>query len=454
MEITFLGGTQTVTGSKYLIKDAGKEILVDCGLFQGRKELRLRNWATLPTLASKIDAVILTHAHIDHSGYIPLLVKNGFKNHIYCSSGTKDLCSILLPDSGHLQEEEARLANLYGYSKHTPALPLYTKEEAQQSLSYFHPLDFAKEYAPSKLTGNLRFSLHRAGHILGASFVLLKNESTSLLFSGDIGRSDDMIMNPPVFMSGADYLIVESTYGNRLHSKEDSLTRLADIIKAAAKRGGSIIIPSFAVGRAQTILYMLYQLLMSKKIPNLPIYVDSPMATNATVIYCNHPNEHKLGKQLIQEVCSIAKYITTIEDSKILHTNTMPKIIISASGMATGGRVLHHLQHYLPDHRNSVIFVGFQVPGTRGDRLINGEEEIKMLGQIVPVKAEISYLENLSAHADYQGVLDWIGKFTIKPRKVFITHGEMGAAESLKAKIESQFGYSCVIPEYLHSESI
>lgn len=451
MDLSFLGGSQTVTGSKYLIEDFGKKILVDSGLFQGYKELRQRNWAPFPVDPKSLDCVLLTHAHIDHTGHIPLLVKQGFRKSIYCSKGTQALCSILLPDSGHLQEEEAFFLNKHGLSKHQPALPLYTREDAINSLHYFHPLEFGKLY---NLFDEFTISLHRAGHILGASFVLIKNESTSILFSGDLGRTDDLIMPPPVHMSGADYIVVESTYGDRLHGTQNPLDEVSEIITRTAKRGGSIIIPSFAVGRTQTVLYILYQLLNAKRIPNIPIYVDSPLAKRATQIYCENPHELRLNKDLIEKVCGIAKYVETVEESKYIDNQQFPKIIISASGMASGGRVLHHLLHHLGDHRNSVIFAGFQVPGTRGDRLVRGEQEIKIFGQETPVNAEIIFLDSLSAHADANGIMEWLKSFTQIPRKVFLVHGEEEAASALKERIERELGWPCAIPAHLTREVI
>lgn len=450
MKITFMGAAKTVTGSKYLIQADGKNILVDCGLFQGHKKLRERNWNTLPIDPHSIDAVILTHAHIDHTGYLPLLVKRGFSKKIYCSQSTYDLCRILLPDSAHLQEEEAKFVNLYGFSKHKPALPLYTVEDAERALEHFHPIPFGIEQS---LQGEVSVTLQRAGHILGASFVLLKQNKTTLCFSGDIGRPHDPIMEPPSTVQMADYLILESTYGDRSHGTKDTLEQLADVINRTVKRGGTIIIPAFAVGRAQSILYFLSQLKLKNRIPDIPIYLDSPMAIDATELFCAHSSEHRLSKEQSKQVCSVATYTNTPEQSKELTADTSPKIIISASGMATGGRILFHLKQFAPDARNTILFTGFQAPGTRGSALVNGRD-LKIHGEIIPVKAEITELDNLSAHADADEILTWLEGFQKPPRKVFITHGEVDAAEAMKAKIEEKFGWTCIIPEYMQTEEL
>lgn len=451
MQLTFMGATGTVTGSKYLLTSNYKKIFIDCGLFQGYKELRLRNWGSLPIDPSKIDAVILTHAHIDHSGYLPLLVKNGFSGKIYCSSATRDLCEILLRDSGHLQEEEARFANERGYSKHHPALPLYTQEDAEQSLHYFHTVNFGEEY---QLDDDLSFRLTHSGHILGSSFVYIKHQNRSLLFSGDLGRPHDPVMNPPAIVQTTDYLVLESTYGNRLHETINPIDQLGEVINKTAKRGGSIIIPAFAVGRAQSILYFIYQLKKSNRIPNIPVFLDSPMAVSATKIFCHYTNEHKLSKQQCFDICASVTYTNTVEESKAIDNYQYPIIIISASGMATGGRVLHHIKQFAQDYRNTILFTGYQAGGTRGERMVKGESEVKIHGQMIPIRAEVIELSNTSAHADYQEILTWLKKFTKTPKKIFITHGELEAAESLKNIIETELAWKCDIPVYLQKEEL
>lgn len=451
MRITFLGATKTVTGSKFLLSLGTKKVLIDCGLFQGVKELRLRNWSKFPIDPKTIDAVVLTHAHIDHSGYLPLLVKNGFLGKIYCSTATKELCSILLPDSGFLQEEEAKFANKYGYTKHKPALPLYTREDAEKSLEQFRDLDFRKKL---KVDEETYLSLAPAGHILGASFIQFTHYNTSILFSGDLGRPNDPIMHAPSVIQAADYIVLESTYGNRLHKKIDPIDELADIINKTINRGGSVIIPAFAVGRAQHLLYCMYELKKANRIPNIPVYLDSPMAKDATEIFRKNPDLHRLSPELSHRVCEVATYINSREESKALDLEKTPKVIISASGMLEGGRVLHHFKIAAPDERNTVVFAGYQACGTRGADLINGKQEVKVFGESIEVKAEIKVLSNMSAHADYEEIIKWLSNFNRRPRKIFITHGEPEAALSLKEKIESTFDWPCVIPDYLHSEQL
>jgi metallo-beta-lactamase family protein len=451
MRLTFLGAAKTVTGSKFLIHLGNKNILIDCGLFQGLKEFRLRNWAPLPIAAHLIDAVILTHAHIDHSGYLPLLIKNGFTGKVYCSSATKDLCSVLLPDSGYLQEEEAKFANKHGYSKHKPALPLYTKEEAEIALKSFYPIDFRKL---KKLGEETYFTLIPSGHILGASLVQFMHYETDLLFTGDLGRLHDPIMYSPSIIQGTDYLIIESTYGDRTHQKMDPLISLAAIINETIERKGTIIIPAFAVGRAQHILYLVYQLLTSQRIPNIPIYLDSPMAKNATDIFSQSSHLHRLSPDVTKKVCETAVYINTKEESQALDHDTHPKIIISASGMLEGGRVLHHIKMFGTHPINTILFTGYQAAGTRGAHIIQGKRMLKMFGEKIIINAEIKELQNMSAHADSEELLEWLSHFNHYPKKVFITHGELHAAKALKDKIEEKFGWQCVIPDYLYSEIV
>jgi len=452
VNLTFIGATETVTGSKYLLQYENKKILIDCGLFQGSKELRLRNWDGLPFNPATIDAVVLTHAHIDHSGYIPKLVKAGFRGPIYCTEATFDLCKILLPDSGHLQEEDAESANREGWSRHHPALPLYTEQEARDCLKYFKPLPFGQVHA---LGGELTFTLHRAGHILGAAFIRISAGYTSILFSGDIGRLHNPIMKPPAKIQDADYLVVESTYGDRLHNTDDPTEDIEKIVRRTVERGGTLVIPAFAVGRAQMMLYHFYVLKSEKRIPNIPIYLDSPMAINATELLHRHMADHRLSPEECEAVCNVATYTRTVEESKAIseNNNGMPKVIISASGIATGGRVLHHLKHYVGDPRNTVLLAGFQAAGRRGDRLARGEKEIKFHVHLWPVRAEIVKLDNMSAHA-YSEILTWLENFSSPPRRVFVTHGEIEAAEAMKEKIEEAFGWNVLVPSYMHKEAL
>ncbi len=451
MNLTFLGATKTVTGSKYLLTIDNKNILVDCGLFQGYAELRRRNWQPLPLPAKDIHAVILTHAHIDHSGYIPLLVKNGFKGRVYCSQGTKDLCSILLPDSGYLQEEETRFANKHGFSKHNPALPLYTAEDAEKSLAYFYPLPYGTHY---NLENCFDLTLMHAGHILGASFVKINYDDISIVFSGDIGRMQDPVMNTPAIIQKTKYLVLESTYGNREHSHVDPLDALEKIINKTVAQQGVIVIPAFAVGRAQSILYYLYQLKKSNRIANVPIYLDSPMAISATEVFKKYTNEHRLSKQVVQEVCQVATYVNTQEESKELNLQNPPMIIISASGMITGGRVLHHIKYYGPNPNNVILFVGYQAEGTAGAMLLAGHHRLKILGEEVSINAKLIELGNMSAHADYQEILSWLRHFQMAPHKTFITHGEAESANALKLTLEKELGWDCMVPDYLYKETL
>lgn len=451
MDITFLGATETVTGSKYLLSFDNKKILVDCGLYQGRKELRLRNWNTLPIDPTTIDAVLLTHAHIDHTGYLPLLVRNGFRGKIYSTEGTKDLCSILLPDSGHLQEEEAEIANKYGYSKHTPALPLYTQKDGEDALNYFVTIPFNQQMT---LTDDFSFQFLPAGHIIGSSFIRIQYKGISLLFTGDMGRLNDPVMKAPTIIHDINYLVVESTYGNRLHEPGHPKDYLKDIINKTVHRGGTVVIPSFAVGRAQAILHYIYLLKKEKSIPDIPVYLDSPMAVNATYILLKHQEDLRLNEEEYRQLNDIATYVNTSDESKALDSNKLPKIIISASGMATGGRVLFHIRAYGGDPKNTILFTGYQAIGTRGARMVSGEKEIKIHGQMVQIEADVESLSNTSAHSDYSETLQWLSSFEHAPKKIFITHGEIDAANSLKEKIKEQFGWTCIVPHYLQKETL
>ena len=452
MEIRFLGATGTVTGSKYLVSARGRKILVDCGLFQGFKQLRLRNWARLPVEPREIDAVILTHAHIDHSGYLPLLVKSGFPGRIYCSRATRDLCEVLLPDSGHLQEEEARYANRKGYSRHHPALPLYTRIDAEAALQSFKPVDFEQTV---DIGGEVAFHLSPSGHILGSSFVSLSTDNRLIVFSGDLGRPGDPIMCDPVPIGHADYLVIESTYGDRLHSREDPARILGDVLNRTFQRGGAVIIPAFAVDRTQTILYYIAGLKAAGTIPlSVPVYLNSPMAVNVTRIFREHAGEHRLTPQGCEAMCSVATIINTVEESESLNRRKGPMVIISASGMATGGRVVHHIRAFAPDPRNTILFAGFQAGGTRGAAMVAGAESVKIHGAYVPIKAEIASLGNLSAHADYAEILDWLSHFRAPPRATFITHGEPAAADALRLRVTERFGWQCHVPDYLEASEL
>jgi metallo-beta-lactamase family protein len=449
LRVTFLGATGTVTGSKYLLEAAGKRLLIDCGLFQGFKQLRLRNWASPPISATSLDAVVLTHAHIDHSGYLPLLVRQGFTGRIYCTDSTRALCEILLPDSGHLHEEQADHANRNGYSRHHPAMPLYTRTDAERSLSGLSTIAFGDEFEP---VPGIRVRFMPAGHILGAAMALVSAEGRTVLFSGDLGRPHDLVMQAPTKVTQADYLVVESTYGNRLHSREDPRDTLAEVITRTARRGGVIVVPSFAVGRAQTLLYLIHLLKQEHRIPGiLPVYLNSPMAVDVTALYIRFRDEHRLDRAQCEGMCRGVTLVASVEESKALNSGTHPKVIISASGMATGGRVLHHLRSLAPDPRNTILFTGFQAGGTRGRALVDGATSVKMFGEYVPVRAEVIAIDTLSAHADYREILDWLRQFDRSPMHTFITHGEPAAADALRLHIGEALHWSCSVPEYRQS---
>jgi metallo-beta-lactamase family protein len=449
--LQFLGATGTVTGSKYLVSTANQHVLIDCGLFQGLKQLRLRNWDPPPIHPKLLDAVILTHAHIDHSGYLPLLVRQGFRGRVYCTQATRDFCEILLPDSGYLQEEEAEYANRHGYSKHKPALPLYTRADAQRCLSSLFALDYGHEV---QLRDDLKFKLMRAGHILGASQVAIERAGIRLLFSGDLGRLNDPIMVPPAPPVDADYLVLESTYGDRLHDATDPKMKLGEIINRTCSRGGTLVIPAFAVGRAQQLMYYISVLKHERAIPDIPVFLNSPMAADVTVLYRKYHAEHRLEGEACDAMCRAAKIVNTVEESKWLNTRTFPMVIISASGMATGGRVLHHLRAFAPDPRNTILFAGFQAAGTRGAAMLAGAREIKIHGQYIPVRAEVAIIESLSAHADYAEIISWAKGFRSPPRQTFITHGEPLAADALRHRLTEQLGWNCRVPEHLETQKL
>lgn len=442
--LRFLGGTGTVTGSKYLLESAQDKVLVDCGLFQGAKPLRLRNWEAPPFDPGELTGVLLTHAHLDHSGYLPRLVKRGYAGRVTASRGTRDLCAILLPDSGHLQEEEARYANKGSYSRHKPALPLYTEEEARQSLKRFAPVEFREDFE----LGAFRCDLRPAGHILGASIARVRSSGTTVVFSGDLGRSNDPIMHPPARVPEADYIVVESTYGNRLHGAADPEAELGGHLARVLGRGGVVVIPAFAVGRAQALTLYISRLKARHVIPDVPIFLNSPMAIDATRLYHEYRAEHRLTVEECTAACAVAQMVHTPEASRALNMRPGPMIIVSASGMATGGRVLHHLKAFAPDPRNMVLLPGFQAAGTRGAALAAGAAKIRMHGIDVAVRAEVVQLDAMSAHADYADILDWLRGFQRPPRHVFVTHGEPEAADALRRRIAGELRWDVSVPDY------
>ena len=448
MQIRFLGAAATVTGSRHLVEVGGARILLDCGLFQGYKTLRERNWAPFPVDPASIDAVVLSHAHLDHSGFLPAFVKQGFKGKVFASPAPLDLAAVLLLDSASLQEEDARRANRLGSSRHAPALPLYTVADAKRALARIVPL------APGSSTriGTVGVTLSPVGHLLGACAVSLQAGATTLAFSGDIGRGNDLLMPPPQRIAHADALIVESTYGDRLHPREDTQARLAQIVRATVRRGGSVLLPSFAVGRAQALLLVLQRLRDAGEIPaDLPIYLDSPMATQATLLYQRHAKLLRIRPREAARLCDDVKVVTTSAESAKLTGMRWPRVIIAASGMATGGRVLHHLKAMAPQARNHIAFPGFQVGGTRGAKLVEGAREIKIFGEYVAVKAEVSHLEGFSGHADADELMQWLRGFESAPRQTFIVHGEAHAADALRTRIQDELGWRVRVPEQLET---
>jgi metallo-beta-lactamase family protein len=473
--IQFLGAAGTVTGSKHLINtssdssgQSGFEVLIDCGMFQGQKEWRERNWQDTPVPAREIDAVVVTHAHIDHCGWIPRLVKEGFRGPIYATPATIDLCGILLPDSGHLQEEDAEFYNKQKKSKHDPALPLYTLEEAQESLKYFRALPFDED---KQLSPQLSFRFVRAAHILGSSMVEIslktKHQTRRLLFTGDIGRVRKRSVSPgtvvrsgPTEGENADIVVMESTYGNREHPTEDPRPQLAAVIRQTAERGGSVIVPAFAVERTQKFLFMLKELTESGQAPKLPVYCDSPMAIKAVEIFLKHTEEYSNEtRELIARYGSPLEwpsftFALTPEQSKKINDSRLPSIIVSSSGMVTGGRILHHLAQRLPDPRNTVIFIGFQAPGTRGFTIKSGASEVKIFGEIVPIRAQITAFEQFSDHADTPELLQWLHTFSKKPAATFLVHGEPAAAAQLRDAMTKQLGWNVQVAQWMQKVRI
>jgi len=443
-----LGGAGTVTGSKHLIDADGTRVLIDCGLFQGLKHLRERNWESLAVPPESIDAVVLTHAHLDHSGYLPKLVREGFRGTAHCTAATADLCNILLKDSAQIAEKDAAYANRKGFSKHTPALPLYTMRDAERALKHLKPIPFGSEFEIARDVG-LKF--RRAGHILGAATAEIKVGGTTIVFSGDLGRYDDPVMPDPVSVAHADYIVVESTYGDRTHAKTDPMEALGDTIERTVRRGGTVVIPAFAVGRVQSLLHHLWLLKRAGRLAATPIFLDSPMAISATDLLRAHPEDHRLDVEAIEGSCGVASYARDVEASKAITANAMPKVVIAGSGMATGGRVLHHIRTFAPDPRSTILFAGYQALGTRGARLLAGETELKMFGEWIPVRAEIANLPELSAHADADEIMRWLSGFENPPRRLFIVHGEPAASEALRTRVERELSWSASVVDPLRS---
>jgi metallo-beta-lactamase family protein len=446
MQITFLGATGTVTGSKYLVEVDKRRILVDCGLFQGFKQLRLRNWAPLPVSPASIDAVVITHAHLDHTGYLPRLIAQGFSGPVYCTSGTRALCEILLPDSAHLQEEDAKFANKHGFSKHSPALPLYSLADAERCLRRFRASEIGSTI---EIMHGLAVTFHSASHLLGAASLQLEHAATRVVFSGDLGRPNDAIMPPPMPPAPCDYLVIESTYGDRSHPRTSGEEELLGALQGVLERRGVAIVPTFAVGRAQELLIYLARLKQRRAIAeDLPVYLDSPMAIEATAIYERLRSQHRLSASDCQAMNHVARFVTTSQESRSVDEQSGPMIILAASGMATGGRVVHHLKRYASDPRNLILLSGYQAAGTRGALIAAGVEHIRIHGEQVPVKAEVRQLHSMSAHADAGELLEWARQLPQAPRAVYITHGEPQASDTLRQRFERELKWPSFVPDY------
>ncbi|MDF0514146.1 MBL fold metallo-hydrolase [Agromyces sp. H3Y2-19a] len=443
--LRFLGAADTVTGSRYLIDTGAARVLVDCGLFQGYKVLRERNRAPFPVPPESIDAVVLSHAHLDHTGYLPALVRDGFAGRVYATSGTADLSEIMLRDSAHLLEEEARHAAHGHWSRHTDPRPLYTVADVERALDRLRPVGFDEEI---DLGDRLSATLAPAGHILGASSVRIAVGGRITHFTGDLGRDDDPLMRPPRRFAGAAVLVTESTYGNRRHAPIDPEAPLGEIIRRVSARGGVTLIPAFAVGRTESILLHLSRLRDRGELPDVPIYLNSPMAVDVSAVYQRHAEEHRMPPDELARMYAIATPVHEVDDSKLLNLRGGPMVIISASGMLTGGRILHHLVAYGPDPRNAVVLTGFQAGGTRGAALVAGERSLRIFGEDVPIRAEVVNIDTMSAHADADGVIAWMRRGPAAPEQVYVTHGEPAAADALRVRIERELGWPARVPEH------
>ena len=440
---TSLGGAGTVTGSKHLIQHGGTRIMIDCGLFQGLKNLRELNWQPLAVPPRELDAVVLTHAHLDHSGYLPRLVRDGFSGIVHATAATREVAALILRDSAFLQEKDAEFANRKGFSRHSPALPLYRAADAERAIRAIRTARWHQDIA---LPGGAQLLFRRAGHILGAASAQLDIGGQRFVFSGDLGRYNDPVMHDPEPVPRADVIVIESTYGDRRHEAADPVEVLGEVIERTVQRGGTVLIPAFAVGRAQSLIHHLWQLRRTGRLRNVPVFLDSPMATSASELLHRFPDDHRLPAQDYEAACDAVTYVREVEQSKALSANPYPKVIISASGMATGGRVLHHIAAFAPDHGNTLLFSGFQAAGTRGRSLLGGAREVKIHGRWVPVNADVAELPMLSAHADCDELMRWLSGFRERPRKVLIVHGEADASEALRVRIQRELGWDASVP--------
>lgn len=445
MKITFLGGTETVTGSKFLLETDNARVLIDCGLFQGYKWLRERNWQTLPLDIATLDAVILTHAHLDHSGYIPVLYKRGFRGPVYTHHATEALCRILLADSGHLQEEDAKYYKKRKLSKHEHPEPLYDRVTAETSMQLFEGMGFEE----SRSVGDIRFFLQPAGHILGAASVIVEAEGKRIGFSGDVGRADDVLMRAPKPLPQLDLLLLESTYGNRHHDEQDPFTQLANLVGDVSSKGGVLLIPAFAVGRAQALQHLLASLMARGAIPKMPIYLDSPMAINVSDIYCKFGTQHRLTSEECHRMCQVAAYTRSVDESKAIAGQNYPHIIIAGSGMATGGRILHHFKRLLSHPKTTVLFTGYQAGGTRGAKMLQGAETVKIHGGWVPVRAAVEVIHGLSGHADYLELTEWLSNSELSDStEIQLVHGDPEALEGMRVHLQEHTKYSVSVAGY------
>jgi len=442
MKLTFLGGAGTVTGSKILLESNYTKILIDCGLFQGLKELRLKNWDTLPINLNELNLVILTHAHLDHSGYIPILIKNGYKGKIYCTKATKDLTKIILLDSGKIQQEDAERANKYKYSKHQQANPLYTVNDAKISLNHFETFEPNEWHT---FNDSIKFKFINSGHILGSVFVLLDVNGEIFVFSGDIGRKKPILLPQYEYIEKADYVVIESTYGNRFHKNISILDELLRYIELTFSKKGTLIIPTFSVERAQEIIYLLSILKRQNKLPKIPIYLDSPMGVNATEVYYSHTKNHTLTSEDINSMQATVQLISDVNTSKSIVNDNNPKIVLAGSGMITGGRVLHYLDKCIEDAKNSILIVGYQALGTRGRSLISGDSEVKFFGRYYKINAEVFKINTFSGHSDQSELLDWLQHFKTPPKLLFINHGEPHQSQALRTKIKTTLNWKCTV---------
>ncbi len=445
MKITFLGGTETVTGSKFLLETVSTRVLIDCGLFQGYKWLRERNWQAPPVDIDTLDGIMLTHAHLDHSGYIPVMYQRGYRRPVYTHHATKALCEILLEDSGHIQEEDAKFFNRHKLGKHAHPEPLYDKATAKASLSLFRSVEFGEVVT----IGDIHFHLQPAGHILGAASIIAESGGKVVGFSGDVGRQDDILMRPPEPLPRLDMLLLESTYGNRRHDQENPAERLAHIVNRVAASGGVLLIPAFAVGRAQALQHALTGLMDSGKIPRLPIFLDSPMAINVSNIYCHYIDQHRLQTEQCMRMCENVTYTRSVDESKALAGKAFPHIIIAGSGMATGGRILHHFKRLLSNARTTVLFSGYQAGGTRGAKMLEGAESVKIHGQWIPLRARVEMIPALSGHADYVELTQWLGASDLSPSTpIKLIHGDPEALEGLRNHLRAHTDFSVDVASY------